>query len=116
MFFSIITSVLTASEELRVNFPSSKSSGASDSTADSSEGMREEGQDKPEDPDARINVDDIESGRVDKDDETIHEDESSKTTISSLQESENVDEEGSVQTAEENRDFSASNSEIRKIK
>ena len=116
MFFSIITSVLTASEELRVNFPSSKSSGSSDSPADSSEGMREEGQDKPEDPNARITVDDLESGRSDKNDEITQEDESRKTTISSLQESENVDEKASIQTAEENGDFSASNREIRKIK
>lgn len=72
MFFSIITSVLTASEELRVNFPSGKYLGASDkATADSPESLRSEAQVKTEDPDARINVEDIERGNVDRATETI---------------------------------------------
>ena len=66
MFFSIITSVLTASEELRVNFPSGKYIGASDKgTADSPEDMRIEGQAKDGDLDARINLKDIENGDSD---------------------------------------------------
>lgn len=105
MFFSIITSVLTASEELRVNFPAGKYLGASDtSTADSSEGMREDGQDRNEDPDARINVEDIESGRVDMAGETINDDKSSEATISSLQDSKNIDEEKLMENAEGNQE------------
>ncbi|KAJ7361926.1 hypothetical protein OS493_014573 [Desmophyllum pertusum] len=93
MFFSIITSVLTASEELRVNFPSGKYLGASDkSTADSPESMREEGQDKTEDPDARINIEDIESESVDEAGVTL-----------SLQESKNVAETEPIQNGEENQ-------------
>ena len=105
MFFSIITSVLTASEELRVNFPSGKYLGASDkSAADSPESMREEGQEKTECPDARINVDDIESGRVDLPGETVNEDKPGSTMISSSQESKNVEEKEPVQNAGENRE------------
>ena len=104
MFFSIITSVLTASEELRVNFPSGKYLGASDkSAADSPESMREEGQEKTECPDSRINVDDIESGRVDLPGETVNEDKPGSTMISS-QESRIVEEKEPVQNAEENRE------------
>ena len=79
MFFSIITSVLTASEELRVNFPSGKYLGALDkSTADSPESMRKGGQvqAKTEDPDAGVNFEDIESG-VDRVGEKIDEKKSS---------------------------------------
>ena len=66
MFFSIITSVLTASEELRVNFPSGEYIGASDKgTADSPEDMRIEDQAKGKDSEATINLKDIESGDSD---------------------------------------------------
>lgn len=66
MFFSIITSVLTASEELRVNFPSGKYIGASEKgTADSPEDMHIEGQAKDGDLDARINLKDIKNGDSD---------------------------------------------------
>ena len=78
MFFSIITSVLTASEELRVNFPSGKYLGALDKSTADSESMRKGGQvqAKTEDPDAGVNFEDIESG-VDRVGEKIDEKNSS---------------------------------------
>ncbi|XP_068706834.1 two pore potassium channel protein sup-9-like [Montipora foliosa] len=57
MFFSIITSVLTASEELRVNFPSGSYIGDSNKgTADAPDSMRTEDTLTAEDPDAKIIV------------------------------------------------------------
>lgn len=101
MFFSIITSVLTASEELRVNFPSSKYLGASDKrTADSPEGMREEERNETEGPDARITVADIESGSINIAGETVSEDKSNQATISTSQEAKNVDEIEPIQNVE----------------
>lgn len=93
MFFSIITSVLTASEELRVNFPSTKYLGASDKrTADTPESTREEERNETEGPDARINVEDIESGSVDKAGGTVNGDNTSQGTISTSKEEKVVDE------------------------
>ena len=103
MFFSIITSVLTASEELRVNFPSSKYLGASDkNTADSPEGMRET-MNETEDPEAKINVEDVEKGSVDIPDGTVHEEKSSQATISNSQEEKIVHEKEPIQNVEENQ-------------
>ena len=104
MFFSIITSVLTASEELRVNFPSTKYLGASDErTANSPEGMREEKRNETEGPDARINVEDIESGSVDTAGGTVNEDKSSQATIYSAQEEKLVDQNEIIQNVEGNQ-------------
>lgn len=84
MFFSIITSVLTASEELRVNFPSTKYLGASDKrTADTPESTREE---------ERNETEDIESGSVDKAGGTVNGDNTSQGTISTSKEEKVVDE------------------------
>ena len=96
MFFSIITSVLTASEELRVNFPSSKYLGASP------EGMRET-MNETEDPEAKINVEDVGRGSVDIPDGTVHEEKSSQATISNSQEEKIVYEKEPIQNVEENR-------------
>ena len=58
MFFSIITSVLTASEDLRVNFPSGKYLGASNNgSPDTTDDMRTEDQNNVEDLDAKLTVD-----------------------------------------------------------
>ena len=104
MFFSIITSVLTASEELRVNFPSTKYLGASDErTANSPEGMREEKRNETEGPDARINVEDMESGSVDTAGGTVNEDKSSQATICSAQEEKLVDQNEIIQNVEGNQ-------------
>lgn len=68
MFFSIITSVLTASEELRVNFPSEKYIGASNNgSADTTGDMRTEDQTTAEDLDAKVTV---ESQEAEFDDES----------------------------------------------
>ena len=105
MFFSIITSVLTASEELRVNFPSTKYLGASEKrAADSPESMREEKRNETEGPDARINLEDIESGRVDIAGGTASEDNSSQPTISTSQEEKVVDEKEPTQNVEGNQE------------
>lgn len=102
MFFSIITSVLTASEELRVNFPSTKYLGASDKrTADSPESMREENPNDTEGPDARINVEDIES-------ESDNIDKSSHDTISSSQGEKLVDQKETTQNVEGKRESGSS--------
>lgn len=104
MFFSIITSVLTASEELRVNFPSSKYLGASDKhTADSPEGMREEKRNATEGPEARINVEDVESGSINIAGGTAYENKSSQATISTPLEEKIVDEKEPIQNVEGNR-------------
>ncbi|XP_020617860.1 potassium channel subfamily K member 15-like [Orbicella faveolata] len=104
MFFSIITSVLTASEELRVNFPSSKYLGASDKhTADSPEGMREEKRNATEGPEARINVEDVESGSINIAGGTANENKSSQATISTPLEEKIVDEKEPIQNVEGNR-------------
>lgn len=102
MFFSIITSVLTASEELRVNFPSTKYLGASDKrTADSPESMCEENPNDTEGPDARINVEDIES-------ESDNIDKSSHDTISSSQGEKLVDQKETTQNVEGKRESGSS--------
>ena len=109
MFFSIITSVLTASEELRVNFPSTKYLGASDKrTADSPEGMCEEKRNETEGPDARINLEDIESGGIDIAGGTVNEDKSSQATISSSQEETLADQKEIIQNAEGNPESGSS--------
>lgn len=102
MFFSIITSVLTASEELRVNFPSTKYLGASDKrTADSPESMCEENPNDTEGPDARINVEDIES-------ESDNIDKSSHDPISSSQGEKLVDQKETTQNVEGKRESGSS--------
>lgn len=109
MFFSIITSVLTASEELRVNFPSTKYLGASDKrTADSPESMREENQNDTEGPDARINVEDIESESDNIVGGTINKDKSSHDTISSSQGEKLVDQKETTQNVEGKRESGSS--------
>lgn len=73
MFFSIITSVLTASEELRVNFPSGKYLGVSEKgSADSLEKAHKGNQLDSEDPDGRVTAEDIETGNAVLGDGTIH--------------------------------------------
>lgn len=63
MFFSIITSVLTASEELRVNFPSGKCLDSTEKgSADLQGDMRSEEKAKTEDPGGRIDIEDIKTG------------------------------------------------------
>ncbi|XP_067046199.1 potassium channel subfamily K member 3-like [Acropora muricata] len=57
MFFSIITSVLTASEDLRVNFPSGKYLGASNNGSADTDDMRIEDQTSAEDLSAKVTVD-----------------------------------------------------------
>lgn len=60
MFFSIITSVLTASEELRVNFPSGKCLDSTEKgSADLQGDMRSEEKGKTEDPGGGIDIRDI---------------------------------------------------------
>ena len=56
MFFSIITSVLTASEDLRVNFPSGKYLGASNNGSADTDDMRTENQTSAEDLGAKVTV------------------------------------------------------------
>ena len=56
MFFSIITSVLTASEDLRVNFPSGKYLGASNNGLGDTDDMRTEDQTSAEDLGAKVTV------------------------------------------------------------
>ena len=56
MFFSIITSVLTASEDLRVNFPSGKYLGASNNGSADTDDMRTENQTSAEDFGAKVTV------------------------------------------------------------
>ena len=109
MFFSIITSVLTASEELRVNFPSTKYLGASDErTADSPVGMHEEKRNETECPDARVNVEDIERGSVDIAGGTVNEDKSRDATISNSKEEKLADQKETIQNVEENRESGSS--------
>ncbi|CAH3023940.1 unnamed protein product [Porites evermanni] len=63
MFFSIITSVLTASEELRVNFPSGKCLDSTEKGSGDLQGdMRSEEKTKTEDPGGRIDIEDIKNG------------------------------------------------------
>ena len=110
MFFSIITSVLTASEELRVNFPSGKYlNSLNKSTEESPENTRmgDEEQDKTKDPDERRNVDDVESGNIDTASETIDDDKTSQAMDNSVTVSKNVDEEEPIQNGKEKEDLGA---------
>ncbi|XP_022809638.1 two pore potassium channel protein sup-9-like isoform X2 [Stylophora pistillata] len=66
MFFSIITSVLTASEELRVNFPAEKDLDALRKKSENSLGSGEiEGQDKVKSREEKRIQNDVESGNID---------------------------------------------------
>ena len=98
MFFSIITSVLTASEELRVNFPSTRYLGASDKgTADSPESIHEEERNETEGPDARINAEDVETGSINVACGAVSDDKSRQATISTSQDEKFADEKEPIQ-------------------
>ena len=86
MFFSIITSVLTASEELRVNFPSTKYLGGNSPETIHGDG-RGANQDTPE----NNAVKDIERGILSNSENGSEEHNKSKTGSTLLPESENIE-------------------------